>query len=89
MYANMYSVCHIAGELLKGLAGGEHITKTDKLCVQIAALSHDLGECLIETITTNASYVSSIIQATVLSHMCMILWWKSAAIFSSQKGKRN
>ena len=51
MYSNMYSVCHIAGELLKELDGGVH-TDTDILCVQIAALSHDLGECLIETIAT-------------------------------------
>ena len=42
-----YRVCHIAGELLKGLAEVHKIDDDDILCVQIAALCHDLGKCQI------------------------------------------
>ena len=42
-----YRVCFIAGELMKKLQQQEHpkleIGKEDVLCVQIAALCHDLG----------------------------------------------
>lgn len=60
LYHHVYRVCHIATELVKGLnekheaepvkgPDGEHLDQPlippkDVLCVQIAALCHDLGE---------------------------------------------
>ena len=60
LYITMYRVCHIATELVKGLnekheaepvkgPDGKHLDQPlippkDVLCVQIAALCHDLGE---------------------------------------------
>ena len=45
----VYRVCHIAGELINGLNAAhcdspkKQIKPEDALCVQIAALCHDLG----------------------------------------------
>ena len=45
-----YSVCHLAGQLLNDLKMRQPelmISQVDILCVTLAGLCHDLGECCV------------------------------------------
>lgn len=83
------SVAYLAGCMVKSLQEKQpelHITNRDILCVTIAGLCHDLGECHIHqwfqdmsitsdtTISTNSNFifVFSILKVTVHFLICLI-----------------
>ena len=46
MYTNLFRTCYIAGEFIRMLQRKQpelHISEKEALCVEIAALCHDLG----------------------------------------------
>ena len=82
---NSCRVCHIAGELMKGLMKLHYdgdkadceqliITRDDSFCVQIAALCHDLGQ-LHACMHAFSFYLISKRTWTIFSSVWWMSWW--------------